>query len=359
MTRSSRIILVTVLAGSALAAAASVPALTAGPTATATTTMPKTAVGKMIYACLTARHTLIRVSTTKAPTCPAGTVPVRWPGTAGQPVQSPSPTSTPEAPSPSPPATSPPATSPPATNSPSQSPQGAACVTSSGDGGCGPYDYPQISNSNGWTTHIENNMWACGDGSCGPQTLTAYDPGNWSVVSNQTAGNTAVRTYPEVQQIFTQSSNVAPRVTAFASITSDYTETMNESSGTIAQAAYDIWLTNTPASEVMIWVDNAGRGDGGATRIGAGTVGGKAFTVYRYGSDELIFSLNEDLPSGTIDILGVLQWLQDHGLVSTGAGLSQIDFGWEICSTGGEPEKFAVSRYTLTSKCGSAGGCFD
>src|SRR5262245_3890449 len=359
MTRSSRIILVTVLAGSALAAAASVPALTAGPTATATTTMPKTAVGKMIYACLPARHTPIRVSTTKAPTCPAGTVPVRGPGTAGQPVQSPSPTSTPEAPSPSPPATSPPATSPPATNSPSQSPQGAACVTSSGDGGCGPYDYPQISNSNGWTTHIENNMWACGDGSCGPQTLTAYDPGNWSVVSNQTAGNTAVRTYPEVQQIFTQSSNVAPRVTAFASITSDYTETMNESSGTIAQAAYDIWLTNTPASEVMIWVDNAGRGDGGATRIGAGTVGGKAFTVYRYGSDELIFSLNEDLPSGTIDILGVLQWLQDHGLVSTGAGLSQIDFGWEICSTGGEPEKFAVSRYTLTSKCGSAGGCFD
>jgi hypothetical protein len=54
---------------------------------------------------------------------------------------------------------------------------------------------------------------------------------------------------------------------------------MNETPGTIAQAAYDIWLSNAPASEVMIWVDNAGRGDGGATRIGAATVGGKAFTI--------------------------------------------------------------------------------
>jgi hypothetical protein len=112
-----------------------------------------------------------------------------------------------------------------------------------------------------------------GDGTCGPQTLTAYDPGNWSVVSNQTVGNTAVRTYPEVQQIFTKTTNVAPLISAFASITSDYTETMNETSATIAQAAYDIWLSNTPASEMMIWVDNAGRGDGGATRIGAATVG--------------------------------------------------------------------------------------
>jgi hypothetical protein len=112
-------------------------------------------------------------------------------------------------------------------------------------------------------------MWACADGSCGPQTLTAYHPGNWSVVSNQTAGNGAVRTYPNVQQIFTKTTNVDPRVSAFASITSDYTETMNETPATSAQAAYDIWLSNTPASEVMIWVDNAGRGDGGATRIGA------------------------------------------------------------------------------------------
>jgi hypothetical protein len=85
---------------------------------------------------------------------------------------------------------------------------------------------------------------------------------------------------------------------------------------------------------------------------------GKAFTVYRYGSDELIFSLDQNLRSGTIDVLGVLRWLQDHGLVSAAAGIAQIDFGWEICSTGGQPEKFGVSRFTLTSKCGPAGGCF-
>jgi len=79
--------------------------------------------------------------------------------------------------------------------------------------------------------------------------------------------------------------------------------------------------------------------------------------VYQYGSGEIIFSLNHNEQSGTVDILATLKWLQSHGRVSAGAGLGQVDFGFEICSTGGKPEKFAVSRYTLTSTCGSAGGC--
>ena len=88
MTRSSRIILVAVLVAPALAAAVAVPALTAS--TTSTTAMPATAVGKTIYACLTAKHTLSRVSVTKPPTCPTGTVPVQWEGLAGEPVPSPS-----------------------------------------------------------------------------------------------------------------------------------------------------------------------------------------------------------------------------------------------------------------------------
>jgi hypothetical protein len=368
MTKLSWIILAAFAAVSAVVAAAVVPALTARPTKPAGADTP---VATTFYACLTSKHTLTRVSVTTPPACPAGTVPVQWQGQAGQPVRSPSasPTSTSPAP-PSPTSSQPPSTHPTSTSpvppspsatstSASQPPTGAACVTSKSDGNCGPYDYPPISNSNGWTTYVGNNMWGCGNGNCGPQMVTAYNPGNWSVTSTQANGNTAVLTYPNVQQIFTKTTNVAPAISAFASITSDYTETMNPQTGTDAEAGYDIWLSNTSGpNEIMIWVDNVGRGTGGARQIGAATIGGQAFTVYQYGDGEIIFSLNHNQQSGTVDILATLKWLQGQGLVSAGAGLSQVDFGFEICSTGGKPETFAVSRYTLRSTCGPAGGCF-
>jgi hypothetical protein len=244
-------------------------------------------------------------------------------------------------------------------SSPGQSPTAAACVTSAGNGSCGPYGYRPISNSNGYTTYVGNNMWACGNGNCGPQTLTAHHPGNWSVMSTQAIGNTAVLTYPNVQQVFTKTTNTDPALSAFTSIKSDFTETMNPQAGTDAEAAYDLWLSHTSGpKEVMIWVDNVGRGSGGARKIGAATIASQAFTVYQYGGGEIIFSLDQNEQSGTVDILAALQWLQGHGMVSASAQLGQVDFGFEICSTGGKPEKFAVSRYTLTSTCGPAGGCF-
>jgi hypothetical protein len=236
-------------------------------------------------------------------------------------------------------------------------------VTSAHSGNCGPYAYSPISNSNGYTTYVGNNMWGCGPDtnttSCGPQTVTAYNPGNWSATSTQANGNTAVLTYPNVQQVFTKTTNEDPAISAFASITSDFTETMNPRAGTDAEAAYDIWLSNTSGpNEIMVWVDNVGRGSGGARQIAAATIGGQAFTVYQYGGGEIIFSLNQNEQAGTVNILATLKWLQGHGLVSAGAQLGQVDFGFEICSTGGNPEKFAVSRYTLASTCGPAGGCF-
>jgi hypothetical protein len=258
-----------------------------------------------------------------------------------------------------PPAATTPAGTPGPVSSPSPSPTGAACVTSAGNGNCGPYGYRPISNSNGYTTYVANNMWGCGNGSCGPQTLTAYHPGNWFVMSTQASGNTAVLTYPNVQQVFTKTTDTDPAISAFTAITSDFTETMNPQAGTDAEAAYDLWLSHTSGpDEIMIWVDNVGRGSGGAQRIGDAMIAGQAFTVYQYRGGEVIFSLNKNERSGTVDILGVLKWLQSHGLASTGAQLGQVDFGFEICSTGGKPEKFAVSRYTLTSTCGPAGGCF-
>jgi hypothetical protein len=350
MIKRSRIILAAIAAVLVLAAAAAVPALMARHAATTRDVTSAAADGTTIYACLTSGNTLSRVSTTP-PACPAGTAPVQWQGQAGQPVPEPStsPTSTPEA------SSSPANTGP----SPGQSPVGATCVTSASNGNCGPYAYPPISNSNGFTTYVGNNMWGCGNGDCGRQTLAANGPGRWSATSTQAGGNTAVLTYPNVQQLFTKTTNTDPAISAFASITSDFTETMNPQAGTNAEAAYDVWLSNTSGpSEIMIWVDNVGRGNGGAKKIGTATIDGQAFTVNQYGDGEIIFSLDRNKQSGTVDILATLKWLQGHGLVSAAARLGQVDFGFEICSTGGKPEKFVVSRYALASTCGSAGGCF-
>ena len=224
-----------------------------------------------------------------------------------------------------------------------------ACVTSDLHANCGPYSDPNITLSDGFNTYVGNNGWACGTpGSCGPQQLTAYDPGHWSVVSNQAAGNTAVLTYPDVAQVFTDVNNVNPPISGFKYIYSSFAESMPAVAGLGAEAGYDIWLDGTTGpDEVMIWVDNVGRGTGGARQIGTATISNQVFKVLEYGTGEIIFSLTHNEQTGTAHILSTLHWLQRKGYVSAGARIGQIDFGWEICSTGGQKGRFAVSRYTL------------
>jgi hypothetical protein len=50
-----------------------------------------------------------------------------------------------------------------------------------------------------------------------------------------------------------------------------------------------------------------------------------------------------------VDILGMMNWLVSHGYLPAGTGLNQIDYGFEICSTGGAPETFTVSGYGITA----------
>jgi len=227
------------------------------------------------------------------------------------------------------------------------------CTTSAPSGNCGPYSYRLITNSDGYNTYVANNKWGCGSpDQCGRQTVQASSPGNWQVTSNQAAGNTAVLTYPDIQQIFTKTTDTDPPVASFHAIYSHFTEAMHATAGTDAEAGYDIWLSHTNGpDEIMVWVDNHGRGSGGATRIGHATIFGQPFTVYRYGGGEIIFSLDHNEQTGTVHIIATLRWLQGHGYVSARAAIGQVDFGWEICSTGGKPETFTVSAFSLRSVC--------
>jgi hypothetical protein len=176
-----------------------------------------------------------------------------------------------------------------ASPSPSPTPTGAPC-TSSGFGVCGPYSYPAITPSNGYNTYVANQDGACGGDTtgkyCGAQNLVSYGPGNWSLTATMPAGYDGVRSYPDIGQLFNNwgtggfNGGSDMPVSGVSAISSTYAETMNENSGTYAEAAYDIW---TSTNEVMVWVDTTPlRGSGGAVEKGTGTLGGIPFTYYVY-----------------------------------------------------------------------------
>ena len=237
----------------------------------------------------------------------------------------------------------------------------SACVTSNPSGSCGPYAYRGITNSNGYNTYVGNNCWA--DPRC-RQTITARNPGSWTVRAREPAGNTSVRTYPDVQQLFNNwtgrgwngSGTMADTpVRGLAWLYSSYAE-VTPGGGTIAQFAYDIWMSRNGhhASEIMIWTDNHNRGSGGAQFKASAVIFGQRWTLYQDGSDELIWSLGRPgtfarQTHGTVHILALLHWLQAHGYTAQAARIEQVDAGWEICSTGRVPRMFRVSHFTLHS----------
>ena len=276
-------------------------------------------------------------------------------------------------PSPSPTGTSPPL-------SPSPTSTAWACVTSSPTGTCprgGAYAAGST-NSNKYNTYVANNCWA--DPSC-QQTLSANSVGDWQVTANEPAGNGSVKTAPEVQQQFNNWcaavstwENLDPGgcgnslmsdtpISAMSQLTSTYAESTPHNSQTIAQWAWDNWLGNDSGypTEVMVWVDNNGRCNSGSfgTQVHAPvTIAGQEWTPHQYPhSSEFIWSLDgpggagtcAQQASGTVDLLALLKWMQANGYAAPGATLSLVDGVWEICSTGGQPETFTVTKYSINA----------
>jgi len=190
-------------------------------------------------------------------------------------------------------------------------------------------------NSGGYILY--NNEW---NSTHGPQTIWANSFSNWGVESDQTG--TAVETYPCVQENFSN-----PLITSLSTLTNTFTESMPDVSSLDAEAADDVWLNNY-GIEVMIWVDNHGQTPIGNI-IGHVTISGQSFTVWFGGGVTYSFVLNGDETSGSTHILTALKWLETHKYVATSATLTQVDFGWEIASTGGSSQDFAMTSYSLKS----------
>jgi hypothetical protein len=233
--------------------------------------------------------------------------------------------------------------SPSSTSAAGGSPGTAACVTSAARFNCGPFAYPQIEGTSS-NPSVGNNVWNPISG--WQQTLHANNPGSWSVTANMPSGNTAVVSYPS------SGSQYGDRaLSSFSSMYSSFTENMNANSSTSAWAAYDIWL-NGGKNEVMIQHDFANNGAcPGPSATFGGSDGVPVQNWYMCGpwGSEYAWKLTGDEKSGSVDILAMLTWMENHGDLPKNSTLSSIGYGWEIASTGGRPETFAVSRYSISA----------
>jgi len=177
------------------------------------------------------------------------------------------------------------------------------------------------------------------------------------------ASNTAVVSYPDVQQIYTTTSDTPRPLSAFASMTSDFTESMP--SGEDNEAAYDIWTGDAAegnySEEIMIWVDDQRTTTPNGTDLGTATFGGQEFQIWdsvaKGQKGTISFLLEGNETSGTVDLLSMLDYLADNGFIPADTGVNLVDFGWEICSTGGQPETFTMSRFDITSSCSAGASC--
>src|SRR4051812_11410490 len=212
---------------------------------------------------------------------------------------------------------------------------------------CGPYDSTTIQGgSNDSGPSVRQEVWNP-QPALRKQDLQVWGPANWQVIENAAAGNTEVNSYPDVSDTVTQSNGNPNPISGYSSLVSTYSENMHATSGTDAEAAYDIWLNNYN-NELMIWVDNHGQRPAGNDTGQNITVAGNTYRLWQdNGSEVISLVLDHNAQSGTTDILGIAKALQAQGLYSSSAGFDQINFGFEAPSTGGVDETFVVNGYTL------------
>jgi hypothetical protein len=195
-----------------------------------------------------------------------------------------------------------------------------------------------------WNTgafDLFNNEW--NTGAFGPQTIWGFSHSHWGVQSTQ-PGSTSVKTYPSVQQLYKNTT-----LGSLRGLWSHFSESMPAQANFDAEAAYDIWL-NKFSIEVMVWVDNHGQRPAGHI-IGSTTIFGQKFSVWQGNSHFFTLELSgKQETKGTAHLLKSMDWLVHHGYLSSSDTLTQVNFGWEICSTDGRPMDFTMTNYTLTTK---------
>ncbi|MGD0703323.1 MAG: hypothetical protein ABSA02_26000 [Trebonia sp.] len=190
---------------------------------------------------------------------------------------------------------------------------------------------------------VSNDMWNAGGGSVS-QTLSACSFSDWYVTATASGGG-SVLTYPDSHLDVPNT----PRISSLSSVTSSFADT-SPNTGTY-EDAYDIWLNGVAdpdagSDELMIWTNNHGQTPGGSP-MATVTIGGQTWTAWKGNGGYMAFVANSNFTSGTLNLLGFLQWVISKGWVPAGSTLNQVDYGVEICSTNGAPATFSFSNFAV------------
>ena len=169
--------------------------------------------------------------------------------------------------------------------------------------------------------------------------------------SNQPAGNTAVLTYPAMQDNF----NSTPTLSSFTSIIATFEETSPHVGD--YEVAFDCWFnqTKTTSNELMIWVDNYNQTPGGRQVASNVSLSGRTWDVYWSGSKTegyIAYVANTNFTSGTVDLLAIFNHAASQGYMpaATTSKVNQLDFGIEVCSTNGQAaEVWTIEHYGITT----------
>lgn len=232
-----------------------------------------------------------------------------------------------------------------------------SCVKSGPYDRCGPYTGQLF--SDGPDAYVANNCWRTGV--C-TQTIYANSTSDWQATAVQPAGNTTVQTAPQVEQMYTRPDGTGLPVNSLTSLTSTFTENMGEQPGTSGDASYDMWLSQAPnatystENEVMVWNQQVNFAGCTNSPVVTGVMfGGQAWDMCQFseppgspGPGTVWFRPGVTEQSGSVDLLAFLNWMVTNGYLPAGSGLNEIDYGFEVVSTGGQPETFKVTGFTLT-----------
>jgi Cellulose binding domain/Glycosyl hydrolase family 12 len=186
---------------------------------------------------------------------------------------------------------------------------------------------------------ISNDEWGTGFDT---QTLWVKSANDWGVTSTQPDT-------PNVKSYANIGKNMNVPLNSLSSATSSFNET-NPAHGNW-ESAYDIWLNGT-GIEVMAWTYVNGSAQPLGDPANTVTLDGNTWTLYVGNNGHnptYSFVRQGNETSGTVDLLGLLKYLENTGGYFANPTLSSIQYGWEITGTGNEPTNFTMNDYSAST----------
>lgn len=208
--------------------------------------------------------------------------------------------------------------------------------------------------TNGTWSHgvytVANDMWNSSNYSMS-QRLRVCSRSRWTAdvrVANPT--DTAVKTYPNSHRDYHNwTTGSEPRLSTFRMLRTTWAaRTPNVG---VYDAAYDIWINGVPGkNEVMIWTNNHGQAPLGK-RVGKISFDNVSWQIWSTPNHSYIaFVPSKRLTHGTLGLLTPLNYLARRGWLGAHPTLGQVDYGFEVVSTGGKQVRFATTAFSVESR---------